>query len=47
LRNIERVLKLRLQRKEINADIAAERLSRPRNTLVGRTLQPLPGEYFA
>ena len=47
LRNIERVLKLRLQRKEINADIAAERLSRPRNTLVGRTLQPLPGEFFA
>ncbi len=47
LRNIERVLKLRLQRKEINADIAAERLSRPRSTLVGRTLQPLPGEFFA
>ena len=47
LRSIERVLKLRLQRKEINGDIAAERLSRPRNTLVGRTLQPLPGEFFA
>ena len=47
LRNIERVLKLRLQRMEINADIAAERSSRPRNTLLGRTLQPLPGEVFA
>jgi ATP-dependent RNA helicase RhlE len=47
LRNIERVLKLRIQRGDINGDIFAERLSRPRNTLVGRTLQPLPGEFFA
>ena len=47
LRAIERALKLRITRKQMNADIAAERLSRPRNTLVGRTLQPLPGEFFA
>jgi ATP-dependent RNA helicase RhlE len=47
LRNIERVLKLRMQRKDINADISAERSSRPRNTLASRTLQPLPGEVFA
>ncbi len=47
LRNIERVLQLRVQRKRIDGDIAAERASRPRNTLVGRTLQPLPGEIFA
>ena len=47
LRNIERVLKLRIQRGEIKDDIAAERSSRPRNTLPSRTLQPLPGEVFA
>jgi len=47
LRHIERTLQLRVQRKEIKADIAAERASRPGNTLVGRTLQRLPGEYFA
>ncbi len=47
LRNIERVLQLRLPRLEINSGIAVERSSRPGNTLVGRTLQPLPGEVFA
>ena len=47
LRNIERVLNVRLQRREINGDISAERLSRPRNTLASRTLRPLPGEIFA
>jgi len=47
LRTIERVLKLRLERKEISGDISAERASRPRNTLQGRTLQPMPGEVFA
>jgi ATP-dependent RNA helicase RhlE len=47
LRNIERVLKLNIRRGNINADISAERSTRPRNTLVGRTLQPLPGEVFA
>ena len=43
----ERVLKLRLRRMEINAEISVERASRPRNTLASRTLQPLPGEVFA
>jgi ATP-dependent RNA helicase RhlE len=47
LRNIERVLQLRLQRLEIKPGIMAERSSRPRNTLLSRTLQPLPGEVFA
>jgi ATP-dependent RNA helicase RhlE len=47
LRNIERVLGLRIERRDINADITAERSSRPRNTLLSRTLQPLPGEIFA
>ncbi len=47
LRNIERVLKLRIQRLDINADISAERSTRPRNTLPTRTLQALPGEVFA
>ncbi|HZU43914.1 MAG TPA: DEAD/DEAH box helicase [Terriglobales bacterium] len=47
LRNIERVLKLRIQRGDINSDISAERSSRPRNTLPTRTLQALPGEVFA
>ena len=47
LRNIERVLKLHIQRGDINADISAERSARPRNTLAGRTLRPLPGEIFA
>jgi ATP-dependent RNA helicase RhlE len=47
LRNIERVLKLRIQRRDINGDISVERSLRPRNTLASRTLQPLPGEVFA
>ena len=47
LRNIERVLGLRIQRCDIKAEISAERLSRPGNTLASRTLQPLPGEVFA
>ena len=47
LRNIERVLKLRIRREDIHADISAERSTRPRNTLPTRTLQALPGEVFA
>ncbi len=47
LRNIERVLKLHIQRRDINPGISAERSSRPRNTLATRTLQALPGEVFA
>jgi ATP-dependent RNA helicase RhlE len=47
LRNIERVLKLRIQREDIHQDISDERATRPRNTLPTRTLQALPGEVFA
>ncbi len=47
LRNIERVLKLRMERKNITADISSAKSSRPRNTLPTRTLQALPGEIFA
>jgi ATP-dependent RNA helicase RhlE len=47
LRNIERALGLRIQRCDVGAEISAQRLSRPGNTLAGRTLQPLPGEVFA
>jgi ATP-dependent RNA helicase RhlE len=47
LRNIERALGLRIQRCDLNAEISAERFSRPGNTLATRTLQPLPGEVFA
>ncbi len=47
LRDIERALNLRFQRRQVNAEIASERSSRPRNTLPSRTLQPLPGEVFA
>jgi ATP-dependent RNA helicase RhlE len=47
LRTIERVLKLKIERKNISAAISAERSTRPGNTLPSRTLQRLPGEYFA
>jgi len=47
LRDIERVLKLRFQRREVNAEIFAERSSRPGNTLASRTLHPMAGEVFA
>ncbi len=46
LRNIERVLAIRMPRCDINAEISAERTSRPGNTLASRTLQALPGEVF-
>jgi ATP-dependent RNA helicase RhlE len=46
LRNIERVLAIRIQRHDIKGEISAERSSRPGNTLPSRTLQPLPGEVF-
>jgi len=45
LRNIERVLNLRMPRNDI--DILRDKSSRPRNTLASRTLQALPGEVFA
>jgi ATP-dependent RNA helicase RhlE len=46
LRNIERVLAIRMQRCDIKAEISAERTLRPGNTLASRTLQALPGEVF-
>jgi ATP-dependent RNA helicase RhlE len=47
LRHIERTLKLRIERKQVERDEANERL-RPavQNTLVSRTLTRLPGEVF-
>jgi ATP-dependent RNA helicase RhlE len=47
LRSIERALQLRIQRLDIKSGISAERSSRPGNTLTTRTLQALPGEFFA
>ena len=46
LRNIERVLAIRIQRHEIKDEISAERSARPGNTLASRTLRALPGEVF-
>ena len=46
LRNIERVLAIRIQRHEIKDEISAERSARPGNTLPSRTLRALPGEVF-
>src|SRR5258708_25677045 len=46
LRNIERTLKLRIERKQVNAS-ASERPKRfVQNTLASRTLTPLPAEVF-
>src|SRR5208337_4449459 len=46
LRNIERILKLRIERKQVNAS-ASERPKRfVQNTLASRTLTALPGEVF-
>ena len=47
LRDIERALKLRIERRVIAADPSAVSRPRPRNTLATRTLQALPGEVFA
>jgi ATP-dependent RNA helicase RhlE len=51
LRNIERTLKLRIERKQVNASAAAAMANdRPKrfvqNTLASRTLTALPGEVF-
>jgi ATP-dependent RNA helicase RhlE len=47
LRNIERTLKLRIERKQINAAAANDRPKRfIENTLASRTLTRLPGEVF-
>ena len=46
LRNIERTLKLRIDRKQLDAS-AADQTRRPvQNTLASRTLTALPGEVF-
>jgi hypothetical protein len=46
LRNIERTLKLRIERKQVNA-AASDRPKRfVENTLASRTLTALPGEVF-
>jgi ATP-dependent RNA helicase RhlE len=49
LRQIERVLKLRIERKRINSREAEEmsrRAPAQRNTLAGRSLREMPGEVF-
>ncbi len=47
LRNIERTLKLRIERKQMNASASEQRPKRfVENTLASRTLTALPGEVF-
>jgi ATP-dependent RNA helicase RhlE len=47
LRNIERTLKLRIERKQLNGSAAEQRPKRfIENTLASRTLTKLPGEVF-
>jgi ATP-dependent RNA helicase RhlE len=47
LRNIERALKLRIERKQVDASAANDRPRRVvANTLASRTLIRLPGEVF-
>src|SRR5208283_951876 len=47
LRNIERTLKLRIERKQVNASACEQRPKRfVENTLASRTLTALPGEVF-
>ncbi len=47
LRNIERTLKLRIERKQVNASASEQRPKRfVENTLASRTLTALPGEVF-
>ena len=47
LRNIERTLKLRIERKQVNASASEQRPKRSvENTLASRTLTALPGEVF-
>ena len=47
LRHIERVLKLRIERKQVDWAIAERRQNSVQNTLASRTLTKLPGEVFA
>jgi superfamily II DNA/RNA helicase len=46
LRSNERVLAIRIQPRDIKAEISAEWSSRPGNTLASRTLQPFAGGSF-
>jgi hypothetical protein len=46
LRNIERTLKLRIERKQIKASTNDQPKRIVQNTLASRTLMALPGEVF-
>jgi ATP-dependent RNA helicase RhlE len=46
LRNIERTLKLRIERKQLDATVAEQPKRFVQNTLASRTLTALPGEVF-
>jgi len=46
LRNIERTLKLRIERKQVNASASEQPKRFVQNTLASRTLTALPGEVF-
>jgi ATP-dependent RNA helicase RhlE len=46
LRNIERTLKLRIERKQVNASASEQPKRFVENTLASRTLTALPGEVF-
>jgi ATP-dependent RNA helicase RhlE len=46
LRNIERTLKLRIERKQVNASASQQPKRFVENTLASRTLTALPGEVF-
>ncbi len=46
LRNIERTLKLRIERKQVNASASKQPKRFVQNTLASRTLTALPGEVF-
>jgi hypothetical protein len=46
LRNIERTLKLRIERKQVNRSASEQPKRFVQNTLASRTLTALPGEVF-
>ena len=46
LRQIERILKLKMERLQIYTETAAPPRRRIQNTLASRTLTALPGEVF-
>ena len=46
LRNIERTLKLRIERKQMDASASGQPIRFVENTLATRTLTALPGEVF-